>query len=63
MQISKDEISILYVNSPKDVEETGEPQVKQIRIGKDGRLDSPFGTGFFDEADNLAMGLLRLKAR
>ena len=62
LQISKDEISILYVNSPKDVEETGEPQVKQIRIGEDGCLKPSFGTGFFDEADNQAMELLRLKA-
>ena len=62
LQISNDEISILYVNSPKVVEETGEPQVKQIGIQEDGRLDSPFGTGFFDEADNQAMELLRIKA-
>ena len=62
MQISNDEISILYVNSPKVVAETGDPQVKQIRIKEDGCLDSPFGTGFFDEADNQAMELLRIKA-
>lgn len=62
LQISNDEISILYANPPKTVEETGEPQVKQIGIQEDGRLDSPFGTGFFDEADNQAMELLRIKA-
>lgn len=62
LQISNDEISILYVNSPKVVEEKGEPQVKKIRVQEDGRLDSPFGTGFFDEADNQAMELLRIKA-
>lgn len=59
LQISNDEISILYVNSPKVVEETGEPQVKQIRIGEDGRLDSPFGPGFFDEAKSLVMKMLK----
>lgn len=62
LQISNDEISIIYVNSPKVVEEKGVPQVKKIGVQEDGRLDSPFGTGFFDEADNQAMELLRIKA-
>ncbi len=62
LQISNDEISIIYVNSPKVVKEKGEPQVKKIGVQEDGRLDSPFGTGFFDEADNQAMELLRIKA-
>lgn len=60
--IGKDDTSILYANSPKEVAK-GEQQVKRIGIGEDGRLDSPFGTGFFDEADNLAMYLLRIKAQ
>ena len=59
LQISKDEISILYVNSPKVVKETGVPQVKQIGIQEDGRLDSPFGTGFFDESKSLVMQMLK----
>jgi len=58
--ISKNDISILYVNSPKDITED-EPQVKSIEIGEDGRIKTPFGSGFFDEADNHAMELLRLK--
>ena len=62
-QINKEDVSILYIYSPKDVAEKGAPQVKRIGIGEDGRLDSPFGPGFFDEADNLAMDLLRLKAQ
>jgi len=62
LQVSKDDISILYVNLPKDVAEKGEPQVRRIGIGEDGRLDSPFGSGFYDEADNQAMELLRIKA-
>ena len=62
-QVGKDDISILYVDSLKDVTEKGEQQVRRIGIDEDGRLDSPFGTGFFDEADNLAMDLLKLKAK
>ena len=60
--VNKEDVSILYVFSPKEVAK-GAPQWKQIKICEDGRLDSPFGTGFFDEADNLAMEILRLKAR
>lgn len=58
LQISNDEISILYVNSPKDVEETGEPQVKQIGICSDGYLDDTFGEGFFDEATKWSKKLM-----
>lgn len=58
LQISNDEISILYVNSPKVVEETGEPQVKQIEICADGYLDDTFGEGFFDEATKLSHKLM-----
>jgi AAA15 family ATPase/GTPase len=34
------------------------PQLRKIRILPDGRLSEPFGQGFFDEADNLALELL-----
>ena len=58
LQISNDEISILYVNSPKVVAETGDPQVKQIEICADGYLDDTFGEGFFDEATKLSHKLM-----
>ena len=32
----------------------------QIEIAEDGRLKQPFGPGFFDEADSLAMNLLMI---
>lgn len=54
----KEEVSLYYifnavpVNRPKK-----EPQVKKIGFREDGSLDSAFGKGFFDEADNLAMSL------
>lgn len=37
------------------------PQVKTIGISDDGRLEDSFGSGFYDEADNLALDLLTPK--
>ena len=37
------------------------PQVKTIGILKNGRLEDSFGSGFFDEADNLSLNLLSPK--
>ena len=34
---------------------------KKIEIGKDGMLTDDLGTGFFDEANNLAIELFNLK--
>lgn len=62
-ELSADEVSLQYVydvkseNRPK-----GEPHVKNIPIRPDGTLQDSFGQGFFDEADNLAMDLLTIKA-
>jgi predicted ATPase len=58
--VNPDDISIFYINSQEDIAEE-EPQVKSIEICTDGRITTPFGSGFFDEADNHAMELLRLK--
>jgi hypothetical protein len=35
--------------------------VKEIDIAEDGRLQDSFGSGFFDESDNLVMNLLNQK--
>lgn len=56
--LSKEDVSIIYVNNR--VQE-GEKKVRQIEIADDGRLKEPFGPGFFDEADSLAMNLLMIK--
>jgi predicted ATPase len=62
-ELKPNEVSLQYVydaspeNRPK-----GEPHVKNIAIRPDGTLQEPFGPGFFDEADNLAMDLLTIKA-
>lgn len=57
------EVLLQYLYSP-DIEQRpkGEPQVKNIPIREDGILEEPFGPGFLDEADNLAMDILTIKA-
>jgi predicted ATPase len=62
-ELTPNEISIHYIyHHDKSKRPAGKPQVKKIRIRDDGRLSEPFGSGFFDEADNLAMELLKLKS-
>ncbi len=57
----KPEDSILYYfHDPNNVP-IGEKQVKKIEILDDGSLSSDFGPGFFDEATNWELELLRLK--
>ncbi len=62
-ELTPAEVSLQYLYSP-DVEQRpkGEPQVKHIPIQEDGILQEPFGSGFLDEADNLAMDILTIKA-
>ena len=62
-ELTPDEVSLQYLYSP-DIEQRpkGEPQVKNIPIREDGILKEPFGPGFLDEADNLAMDILTIKA-
>lgn len=56
--LSTQSISILYVeDTPKNVAQ----RIRQIPVAEDGRLREPFGSGFFDEADSLAMNLLTIK--
>ena len=61
-EIAKQALSIYYLydanpyKRPKD-----EKQVRKIELKKDGRLEEPFGSGFFDEADRLSLDLLTLK--
>ena len=55
--IKPDALSFLYVEDGNDSDE----KVREIGIAEDGRLTSAFGPGFFDEADSLAMNLLKIK--
>ena len=53
------DVSLNYVEK----DENGVSTNRKIEILEDGRLSEPFGTGFFDEADMLAMDLLKYKTR
>ena len=60
--ICNSNISIIYVyDSDISKRPLYTPQVKEIDIAEDGRLQDSFGNGFFDEADNLVMNLLNQK--
>lgn len=54
-EIKQDDVAIHYISKDTD------KKVKSILIKEDGRLATAFGSGFFDEADNLAMDLLTFK--
>jgi hypothetical protein len=52
-------ISISYVYAPdSENRPQNTPQVQFIEVNTDGSLNGQFGSGFFDEADSLAMTLL-----
>lgn len=62
-EMAPNDISLNYIyHHDKAMRPAGKPQVLNIKIKEDGRLNEPFGSGFFDEADNLAMDLLSLKS-
>lgn len=59
-ELTPEEVSLQYVyNADAEKRPKGEPHVKNIEIREDGILRDSFGPGFFDEADNLAMDLLK----
>lgn len=57
--LAPNDVSLNYV----DKEENGISHNRKIEILEDGRLSGSFGPGFFDEADSLAMDLMRYKVR
>lgn len=62
-EIEPIDISIEYINNPNpNKRQESKPQVEKINIKDDGRLEKPFGTGFFDEAGNLSLDLLTIKS-
>jgi predicted ATPase len=58
--ITPEEIKIYYFNHPRHLDPQ-EKQIKAIEIFPDGSLSDDFGPGFFDEAINLKLDLLKLK--
>lgn len=61
-QLSPNSIRLYYFYEPDNVPK-GCNQIEEITILPDGRLDKEFGEGFFDEATNLQIELLKLKNR
>jgi predicted ATPase len=59
-ELTKDDTVIYYFNADKYVT-SNEPKVKRINIKANGNLSDRFGPGFLDEAERLAIDLLRLK--
>ena len=57
--LTSNDVSLNYVEK----DENGVSTNRKIEILEDGRLSEPFGPGFFDQADMLAMDLLKYKAR
>lgn len=58
-KLTPNDVSLNYV----DKDENGISTNRKINILEDGRLSEPFGPGFFDEADSLAMNLMKYKVR
>ncbi len=52
--------TVIHYFYPPDQIPIGENQVKKINIEKDGSLTDDFGTGFFDEADKIALEIFLL---
>lgn len=60
-KIESIDVSICYVYSKDDYVSPSDSRVKHLPIKEDGNLADSFGTGFFDEADNLSVELMSLK--
>ena len=59
VDFTHEDLSLNYV----DTDEQGFAFNKQIEVQEDGRLKESFGSGFFDEADKLAVELIMFKAQ
>ena len=57
----KTDDTVIYYFYPAEKVPEGEKQAKKINIQEDGSLSDEFGSGFFDEADNIALELFLLK--
>lgn len=59
-EIRPDQTGIYYFNSDENLEES---KIKLIEIDKTGKLTDAFGSGFYDEADNMALDLFLLNQK
>lgn len=58
-ELSSSDISIPYLENPDKNKRNGKEQVRNIHINNNGTLSEPFGEGFFDEARNLAIDIVK----
>lgn len=56
---TKDTVLYYLANSDDKKRGVGEEQLRRITIQSNGRLSKPFGTGFYDEADNLSLEMMQ----
>lgn len=59
--VDKEKIQLYYFIHPENITNDTN-QITLININDDGSLTNEFGTGFFDEADNIALELFLLKS-
>lgn len=55
--LTNNDVAIHYIEKTDE----GSTNTRHLKVKEDGRLSEPFGSGFFDEADNLAFQLLENK--
>lgn len=60
-KIRPDDIIIYYFDNQNENPDVKDVVINKISINKDGSLSEPFGEGFFDEADKIALELFLLK--
>ncbi|PWJ42763.1 AAA family ATPase [Sediminitomix flava] len=58
-QVPLDTITIYYLYNPEKIPEEAQ-QVERLHIKESGELDKSFGTGFYDEADNISIELFQM---
>lgn len=59
-EVNTEDAILYYIGNPNPKKrENGEEQVKKIQILKNGRLSKPLGSGFYDEADNLSLAMMK----
>jgi predicted ATPase len=58
-EMKSEDTAIYYFYPPKAIP-PGYPQVQKIEISKGGGLSHDFGSGFFDEADNISLSIWSL---
>lgn len=59
-QLDPKDVSIYYINKAGKIP-FNQQQIQKMEIGSDGSLNPGFGQGFFDEADNLAIELMKFR--